>query len=78
MGFIKIDMKGSNFAYMRTFIKGVFLPVYGYVPVHNIRHVKLLQMNDEEVERLYDQGGMTERGSAEQFGQAWLPDEESV
>ena len=34
---------------------------------------KRLGMEREEVERLYDRGGMTERGSAEEFTQAWEP-----
>ncbi len=34
-----------------------------------------LQMEDEEVDRLYDSGGMTERGSANDFGRAWVPGE---
>ena len=34
---------------------------------------KRLGMEREEVERLYDRGGMIERGSAEDFHKAWIP-----
>jgi ParB-like chromosome segregation protein Spo0J len=33
-----------------------------------------LGMEDEEVERLVDQGGMTKRGSAAAFGNGWVPE----
>lgn len=33
-----------------------------------------LGMEDEEVERLYDRGGMTVRGSREGFNKGWVPD----
>lgn len=36
--------------------------------------MNLLQMEDEEVERLYDRGGMVKRGRAEDFGNSWVPD----
>lgn len=32
-----------------------------------------LQMEEEEVDRLYDQSGMTERGSKETFNVGWVP-----
>ena len=34
---------------------------------------KRLGMELEEIERLYDRGGMTERGSADEFTKAWAP-----
>ena len=34
----------------------------------------LLQMEYEEVDRLYDDSGMTERGSKEEFNNGWVPD----
>ena len=34
---------------------------------------KRLGMEREEIERLYDRGGMTERGSADEFTKAWEP-----
>lgn len=36
--------------------------------------MKRLGMDDEEVERLYDTGGMTKRGSAEGFAKGWIPE----
>lgn len=35
-----------------------------------------LSMEDEEVERLYDTGGMTKRGRKEAFSAGWVPGEE--
>lgn len=32
-----------------------------------------LEMEDEEVERLYDRGGMVKRGAAATFGNGWVP-----
>ena len=34
---------------------------------------KLLGMDEEEVERLADTSGMTERGSSDSFSQGWIP-----
>ncbi|GAG29595.1 unnamed protein product, partial [marine sediment metagenome] len=34
---------------------------------------KFLGMGHEEVDRLYDRGGMTERGAGDEFGKAWVP-----
>ena len=39
---------------------------------------KRLGMEDEEVNRLYDQAGMVEHGSSDHFGQAWVPDKGEV
>lgn len=36
--------------------------------------MNLLQMEEEEVERLYDRGGMIKRGRSEGFGKSWVPD----
>jgi ParB-like chromosome segregation protein Spo0J len=47
------------------------------IDVHNLDRAEVqrrLGMEDEEVERLYDQSGMVERGSSDHFGQAWVPD----
>lgn len=37
------------------------------------RIMQLLQMEDEELERLKARGNMVKRGSAEEFGQGWQP-----
>ena len=37
---------------------------------------KLLGMEKEEVDRLYDRGGMIERGSGDSFAKGWVPDTE--
>lgn len=42
------------------------------MPVPEI--MKRLGMEDEEVDRLRDNSGMTERGAAERFGKGWVPD----
>ena len=34
---------------------------------------ELLGMEEEEVDRLYDNSGMTKRGSKEEFNQGWKP-----
>lgn len=34
---------------------------------------RLLQMESEEVERLYDKGQMTKRGARQEFGKGWAP-----
>lgn len=34
---------------------------------------RLLQMEDEEIERLLDRGDMLKRGSADEFGKGWVP-----
>jgi ParB-like chromosome segregation protein Spo0J len=36
--------------------------------------MRRLGMEDEEVERLIDHGGMTQRGRAEGFGNGWIPE----
>lgn len=36
-----------------------------------------LGMEPEELERLYDASGMTKRGSKDQFGTGWVPDDDS-
>jgi hypothetical protein len=35
--------------------------------------MELLGMEDEEVERLYDNSGMTVRGSKDSFNKGWKP-----
>lgn len=37
---------------------------------------KRLQMDEEEVDRLYDRGGMTKRGARESFNNGWKPGNE--
>lgn len=44
----------------------------GKVPEADI--MKRLGMEDEEVERLYDSGGMIKRGRAAEFNKGWVPD----
>jgi len=39
---------------------------------------KGMGMENEEVDRLYDSGGMIERGSKNDFNKGWIPDEETI
>lgn len=45
---------------------------HGLTPA-GLTHV--LGMEEEEIERLYDRGGMTERGSTPALGRGWVPAE---
>jgi ParB-like chromosome segregation protein Spo0J len=71
MSTIRHNRARGNHAVLR--MADIVRTLAGEMKVPDAEIMRRLGMEDEEVERLCDTGGMTERGSAGAFGKGWEP-----